>query len=78
MFWEFSDEVRKLFETPCRMNCERNSKHVKRFMLGRVSLLGILCSVNTMTEEIREIFERRRRRNCETKSKHVKRFVRTG
>ena len=52
-----SEEVRKLVETPCRRNCERKWKHVKQFMLGRVSLFGILCSGNSMAEEVRKLIE---------------------
>ena len=52
-----TQEVRKFVETPRRRNCERKSKHVKMFMLGRVSLLGILCSGNSMTEEVRKLFK---------------------
>ena len=47
-------------------------------MLGRVRLVEILCSGNTMTDKVRELVKTPRRRNYERKSKSVKRFVRTG
>jgi len=56
----------------------KGSRNMLNGLLGRISLVWILCSGNTMTEEVRELVETPRRRNCERKSKHVKRFVRTG
>jgi len=44
-------------------------------MLGRVSLVGILCSGNSMTEEERKLVEKPRRKNCGLKSKYIKRLV---
>ena len=52
-----TEEVRNLVETPFRRYCERNSKHVNRFMLGRFSLVGILCSGNSVVEEVRKLIE---------------------
>jgi len=60
-----TEEVRYLVENPCRRNCKRKLKHVTRFMLGRVSLVGILYCRNSVMEEVRKFFETPLRRNCE-------------
>ena len=70
-----TEELRKLVETPCGRDCERNSIHVKRFMLGRFSLFGTLCCGNSMMGDVRKLVETPSRRNCERKSKHVTRFM---
>ena len=59
-----TEEVRELFETPRRRNCERKSKYFKRLMLGTVSFVGIVCSWNSMTEIIRKLVETSWRMNC--------------
>jgi len=41
-----TEEVRELVETPRRRNCERESKHVKWFMLGQVSWDNIFWEYN--------------------------------
>ena len=51
MFWESNDKVNK--EACNTMKKElRKSKYVKRFILGCVSVVGILCSGNSMMEKV--------------------------
>ena len=47
------------------------------FMLERVSLVGILCSANSVTEEIRKLVETPCRGTCES-GNMLMMYVRTG